>query len=272
MNNDFQEEYNYYKENSEYYNNNRIKKKRKKSKNYLLRIFIIVVILIALAAFLLSDIFNVEKISTSGLTKYQENTIIKMSNMNVGDNIFTIKDSAGIKRVEALPYIRGVRINRILPDEVIIEVEEREPIAVVQYDGKYILLDKEMFFLEIVEEVDNVALIENIVLKESEIGEKVLLEEELILEKSLELIYSGYIKEHSFEKVEVIYNTETETLDAIIYITEVMVYKGEYYAVLGTISNGYLMEILNVLESENRKRGTLTMSNDGEVLFSPELE
>jgi cell division protein FtsQ len=48
-----------------------------------------------------------------------------------GDNIFTIDVDAVIDRVEALPGVRSARVIRHLPRRVVVQVEEREPFALV---------------------------------------------------------------------------------------------------------------------------------------------
>ncbi len=47
------------------------------------------------------------------------------------------------ERVEALPWVRSASVERMLPDTILLTVEERQPLALWQNDGQFALIDYE---------------------------------------------------------------------------------------------------------------------------------
>ena len=248
------------------------KKKRKKTKNYLLRIFIFVLIVILLRLFFGSFIFDVEKINIEGLEKYPEQEVLEMSKMKVGENIFSIKDRKGLKSIIELPYIKEAKVSRKLPDEIVLKVEEREPLALVPYNDKYLILDKEMCVLELGEKKEGIALIENVKLKKGKVGEKVESNDEETLEKTLDIIELGKKEGHVFNKVELELMKKTKTVNVNINISLNLAVKGKYENVEIIIEKGYLKEILFSLDKKKIERGTLLVDDDLKCTFSPEIQ
>ena len=90
------------------------------------------VIIVALTLF-----FRVETIVVTGTERYTAEEVIQASGVETGDNLFLLNKPTVNQRIrDALPYVERVkRINRKLPDTLLIEVEEcGTPLAVVQ-DG-----------------------------------------------------------------------------------------------------------------------------------------
>lgn len=90
---------------------------------------ICVVIVVALTLF-----FRVNTIDVTGESRYSEAEIIEASGLNTGDNLLLMNKYAIAKDLQRkLPYIALVRINRVLPDTLAIDVtESKAALAVVQ--------------------------------------------------------------------------------------------------------------------------------------------
>lgn len=58
-----------------------------------------------------------------------------------GTPILTFDPHAARRRVEALPWVRSAAIERLLPDTVLLRLEERSPLALWQRDGSFTLID-----------------------------------------------------------------------------------------------------------------------------------
>lgn len=115
-------------------NSNR--RRRRGSSGFLYKLLsmlvICAVIVVALTLF-----FRVETIVVTGMERYTAEQVIEASGVETGDNLFLLNKPTVNQRIrETLPYVERVkRINRKLPDTLLIEVEEcGTPLAVLQ-DG-----------------------------------------------------------------------------------------------------------------------------------------
>ena len=92
---------------------------------------ICVVIVVALTLF-----FRVDTITITGANRYSESEIIEATGLQTGDNLLLLNKYAIAEKLCAdLPYIYEVRINRVLPDKLTIEVAETEATMAVVQDG-----------------------------------------------------------------------------------------------------------------------------------------
>ena len=115
---------------------NSSRRRRRGSSGFLYKLLsmlaICAVIIVALTLF-----FRVETIVVTGTERYTAEEVIQASGVETGDNLFLLNKPTVNQRIrDALPYVERVkRINRKLPDTLLIEVEEcGTPLAVVQ-DG-----------------------------------------------------------------------------------------------------------------------------------------
>jgi cell division protein FtsQ len=67
--------------------------------------------------------------------------ILQRAHVARGRNIWLQSAGAIATRVEAIPYVRTVRVHRIPPADVVIAVTERKPFAVVRSGGESALVD-----------------------------------------------------------------------------------------------------------------------------------
>lgn len=80
--------------------------------------------------------FKVNSIHVSGNQRYTPQQVQDATEIQIGDNLYLLdKNEVAEKIIKALPYVEKIRINRKLPDMLVVEVQEcGEPLAVVQ-DG-----------------------------------------------------------------------------------------------------------------------------------------
>jgi len=86
-------------------------------------------------AFLLSVsvFFKVQNVQVSGNLKYEAYTVREASGIADGENLITLsRAKAAGKIIEALPYVKSVRIGIKLPDTVMINIEEVEVTYAIQ--------------------------------------------------------------------------------------------------------------------------------------------
>ncbi len=96
--------------------------------------------------------FDVKALSVSGvsgpLKRVTEAQIVGQAEFEVGTNVFRVDLDAIRERVERLQWVRYAIVQRVLPDQIIIKVVEREPIGlarireeVYQFDADAVILD-----------------------------------------------------------------------------------------------------------------------------------
>ncbi len=247
-------------------------KKRKRSKNYLKRILFFMVIMFCLWAVLSSDIFAVDKIQVEGINYYTKEEILELGQMKTGENIFSIKNNEGLEAIENLLYVKDVEIKKNLPNEITINVTEREPIAVVQGEKKYYLIDAEKIVLEVLDAGDEETKIEKVKVEEGKVGEEIKVDDREILEESLKIAYEAHKNGTKLYGIQLDYDEKNKNYIGNIYIYANLVCKGDVEDILRVISEGYLEEIVKTLDERNIKRGTLTVTKSNEINFSLEMK
>jgi cell division protein FtsQ len=92
--------------------------------------------------------FEVQKLSVSGTKRVPENQVIARAGFEIGTNVFRVDLDEIRKRVEALDWVQYASVQRVLPDEIIITVVEREPIGLTRIKGEIYQFDIEAKILD----------------------------------------------------------------------------------------------------------------------------
>ena len=87
--------------------------------------------------------FRVEDILVVGRVETPREELLKAVRLSRGAPILEFDIEAARQRVEALPWIRSARVERMLPDTILLNVEERHPLALWQHQGQFALIDHE---------------------------------------------------------------------------------------------------------------------------------
>lgn len=98
---------------------------------------ICVVIVAALTLF-----FRVETIAVTGEGRYTEAEVAAATGVEQGDNLFLLNKQEVVSNLQsALPYVEDTRINKKLPDTLVVEIvrECRTPLAVVQEGSAWLV-------------------------------------------------------------------------------------------------------------------------------------
>lgn len=107
--------------------------------------------LIIFAAILMGCVvfFRVNTMVVEGNSRYPSEEIIAASGVQQGDNLFTLNKSKMVSQIlTRLPYVDDLSIERKLPDTLIFYVTESVPVAWIESDGTYWLLDHRCKILE----------------------------------------------------------------------------------------------------------------------------
>lgn len=220
--------------------------------------FLVAGLVVALLLF-----FNINKISVTGDGVYSSEEIIRVSEIEIGDNlIFLSKNRINKLVTEKLPYVGSVKLKRRLPAHLEIQVTKTDAVFGIAQDGFYTLLDRDGKVLETNVEyigTDKTLLNAGKVVS-AVVGEKIVLE-----------------NEKSFPRIEDVYETcEKVGLKDIteINITELhnikVVYQGRITLELGKTDGDRLSKKLAFGKAaidkqnveDNQFRGTINLTVD----------
>lgn len=87
--------------------------------------------------------FRVKEVMVSGRQETSRKTLIDTLNVARGAPILAFDINAAKQRVDALPWVRTATVERMLPDTILVSINEREPLALWQLDKKLHLIDAE---------------------------------------------------------------------------------------------------------------------------------
>jgi cell division protein FtsQ len=85
--------------------------------------------------------FRVADILVVGRQETDREDLLGIIGLSRGDSIFDFDPQAVKARIEALPWVRRARVERMLPATVFVEIEERHPLALWQNKGRFALID-----------------------------------------------------------------------------------------------------------------------------------
>lgn len=128
--------------------NELIEKRRKKIR--IKRYITIIVILIAVVVTLCLKLsyFNIKDIKVLNNRNIGSEEIKKLSQINLGENIFYLNLRKSRTAILSNPYILKADIKRKLPNKINIYVEERTAVFYVKQNEKYLVIDEKGIVLE----------------------------------------------------------------------------------------------------------------------------
>jgi len=84
-----------------------------------------------------SPALTVRVLEVRGVGMTRPESLLRAAGLEEGQNIFSIDEAAAARRVRAHPWIRHARVSRVVPDRVVVEVEEYQAAALVNLDSFY---------------------------------------------------------------------------------------------------------------------------------------
>ncbi len=106
--------------------------KRRRTQGGLIGKLLIVVAAAAAVVVGIMIFFKVQTVSVVGNVRYSDAQVIAASGIETGENLISISKAEVSQLIHTkLPYVQDVRVDRRLPDTVLIEVTECEAVAVV---------------------------------------------------------------------------------------------------------------------------------------------
>ena len=110
-------------------------------------------LVIALTIFGMSVFLKIMHIEVNGARLYSEEDVIDASEIASGSNLLFINKSSVSDRIfDAMPYISEIKITRVMPDLIRIEVKETSAIASIRHENSTLLIDSAGRVLECVDD------------------------------------------------------------------------------------------------------------------------
>jgi cell division protein FtsQ len=151
------------------------KNKRTKARKNTVTVNLILIILIV-AVGLMTPVFGVSTFEVNGVRILSEEKIIDASGIKDGANIFLFRTSVIEKKIRELSFVENVKVKRTLPGKVIIDVEERKPVAQVACgESLFIVIDSFGIILDTTNESLKYAvpLISDISVSQFQVGKRI---------------------------------------------------------------------------------------------------
>ena len=96
---------------------------------------------------LLEDpLFRVREVEVEGNRKVPRETILSLIELEGMPNLFTLRLREVAKRLELNPWIEQVKVRKVFPNKIWIQIEERKPIAILQLEELYYIDTKGVIF------------------------------------------------------------------------------------------------------------------------------
>lgn len=140
----------------------KILKKKQKIKKVIKLITILALISGGIIFALVSPIFNITDIEVANNNQITTDTIISLSGLKNGDNIFKFLTSKVKKNIKENAYIENVNIKRVFPNKVKIQIAEREKSYNVEFLNGYAYINNQGYILEISEQKQDLPIIKGI--------------------------------------------------------------------------------------------------------------
>lgn len=174
------------------------KRRIKRISAYVSIIAVVVIIGIVLS---LTVLFKTEKIYVKGNEYYADDTIIRLSGVSEGQNIFMASMFGNSDAVsDNLPYVKSAKIKFQIPNTLVIDIENETAVYSIRTDGIYYKVSGDNRILEQVSsKPKKLASIIAPSLKSTEIGDKVEFSDK-VYTKALEEI-NRCIKKNKYNKI-----------------------------------------------------------------------
>lgn len=90
--------------------------------------------------------FQVKEVEIRGCQKIPEKTILSLAKIEGMPNLFTLPLKEISERVEVHPWVEHVRVRKMFPNKVLIHIEERKPMAILQLEEPFYIDSKGVIF------------------------------------------------------------------------------------------------------------------------------
>ena len=247
----------------------KIERKKKKTKK-IFKFFILFIIIVSGIVFaMVSPIFNIQEIQVFDNNQVSSDTVISLSGLEKGQNLFKFIKYRAIEKIQSNPYVEEVNIKRKLPNKVQISIKERERNFNVEFLNEYFYMNNQGYILEISEEkLENLPVIQGISTKDEQIVEGNRLDEEDLEKLEIVLQIMNICKNYELDqKISGIDITDKTNYILTIDEENKTIYLGDD----SNLSNKMLY-VTTILEENKDKKGTIYVNGNINDNFKPRFK
>jgi len=151
-------------------------------------IFVGTIVVLGYLILFKTNFFLVDNITIVGNTYVPYEEALEAAGIDHGENIFTVNAGNSVELLKKHPRIRLAKVKKKYPKTIEIEIVEREPLVVLEYSSKYLVLDRELIVLEAGSNEDALYIINGIEFNNFTVGKKIDIDNTKILENTISLI------------------------------------------------------------------------------------
>lgn len=243
----------------------KMERKKKKIKRIIKWTTLFLLIIGGIIFALVSPIFNINEIQVDNNNQIATETIISLSQLQIGQNLFRFNKDKVEKEIKTNPYIESVNIKRKLPNKIEITIEERNKNYNVEFLNGYAYINNQGYILEISEQKLDLPVIQGTSTEAEQIvaGNRLNTEDLEKIETVIQImnICRNYELEQKVSTIDI-----TNKSNYIIYMEEEK--KTIYLGDESNLSNKMLY-VPTILEENQGKEGTIYLNGDINNDFKP---
>lgn len=239
-----------------------ILRKKKKVKRIIKSLSLIFIIIGGVVFSLVSPIFNINEIQIINNVKITTETIISLSRLEEGQNLFRFSSNQIEKDIKTNPYVESVNIKRKIPNKVQIIIEERQRDYNIEFLNGYAYINNQGYILEISEQKLELPVIQGIETQQEQIVEGNRLNTDDLEKLETVIKIMNICKTYEIDKKVSTINI-TDKSNYVIYMEEEK--KSIYLGDKNNLNNKMLY-VPTVLEENKEKEGEIYIDKDSDTV------
>ena len=198
--------------------------------------------------------FRVREVEVEGGQKIPKETLLSLTVIDGMPNLFSVKLKEVVRRLESHPWIEQVRVRKVFPHKILIQIEEKKPMAIIQLEELYYIDTKGEIFSPVGDRDEyNYPYLTGLTRR---VLEKDPVEAKRLITKALEILrIAGQEKLPPLEEVSEIHMEKVYGIDCITKAEGVEVK-------MGWDDFGEKLQRLSLIWADLRKRGFSAASID----------
>lgn len=218
-------------------------------------------------AFLASPMFDITAYEVEGNSYYSDDEILVMGNCKTGGNIFWEAGLSDIQeRLSRDAYMQEVTVKRSLPATVKITIEERKQAAAIVYGEKFVVIDGSGTVLRKTSVEPKIPVIKGLTISKMNVGQPIETEESVLLRQTLEMLASMEKGDMYFKKIEI------SKVQIRAFVDDSLICQGSPEQLMEAMEAGKLQIVIQELFEQDIERGTIKVSGEDYISFTPKID
>ena len=159
-----------------------------------------------------------------------------------------------------------VTVTRSLPDTISIQITERRQTAAIVYGEKFVVIDSEGTVLRKTSVQPKITVIKGLTISRLNVGELLETEENVLFRQTLEMLASMEKGDMFFKKIEL------SNLQIRAFVYDSLICQGTPEHLMEAMETGQLQAVIQELYNQDIERGTIQVSGDDYISFTPKID